>query len=76
MATSMLVQAAAWPHARRHAVSRTAAPSKYRETVSLEICEACGLRCDYWGGGANEVYEAMMQRNHLREQRERDGTRS
>ncbi len=32
----------------------------YRETVSLESCTACGLLCDYWGGGANGVYLTMM----------------
>jgi hypothetical protein len=43
---------------------------KYRETVSVEECPDCGLRCDYWGGGANEVYEAMMQRNYRIEETE------
>jgi hypothetical protein len=41
--------------------------SNYRETISLEECKSCGLRCDYWGGGTNEVYESMMKRNHARE---------
>jgi ribosomal protein L37AE/L43A len=35
----------------------------YRETLSMESCDACGLRCDYWGGGANEVYENMMAKH-------------
>jgi hypothetical protein len=44
--------------------------SRYRETVSLEECSDCGLRCDYWGGGANEIHAAMMQRNYRREEQE------
>jgi ribosomal protein L37AE/L43A len=40
----------------------------YRETVSLELCTACGLRCDYWGGGANAVYEAMLDRRGAAEE--------
>jgi hypothetical protein len=36
--------------------------SQYRSTVSLESCPACGLRCDYWGGGSNDVYNDMMDR--------------
>jgi hypothetical protein len=38
----------------------------YTETISLEACNACGLRCDYWGGGTNAVYENMMQRNYAK----------
>lgn len=41
------------------------------ESVSLEKCYDCGLECNYWGGGANEVYEAMCRR-HAAEQEERD----
>lgn len=33
---------------------------RYRQTLSTEDCSACGLHCDYWGGGANPVYEEMM----------------
>lgn len=40
--------------------------SQYRETVSREYCPACGLECDYWGGGANAVYEAHHQRYQAR----------
>jgi uncharacterized protein (DUF983 family) len=36
----------------------------YRETVSMESCDACGLRMDYWGGGGNTVYEAYLARHH------------
>lgn len=43
----------------------------YKETVSREHCKACGLECDYWGGGANPVYERMMNRNaRIEEDRE------
>jgi hypothetical protein len=35
----------------------------YFETLSTEQCSDCGLYCDYWGGGSNDVYEAMMNRN-------------
>ena len=35
---------------------------RFRETVSMEKCDACGLECDYWGGGPNEVYQNMMDR--------------
>lgn len=42
--------------------------TNYRETVSLEECTSCGLRCDYWGAGANDVYYNMMARNHAAEE--------
>lgn len=49
---------------------------RYRETVSMERCEACGLQMDYWGGGSNEVYDQYLAREHARrraaeEERER-----
>jgi ribosomal protein L37AE/L43A len=44
---------------------------RYRETVSMESCDACGLRMDYWGGGANSVYEKHEARAHAREQAEK-----
>lgn len=34
----------------------------YRETVSMESCDACGLRMDYWGGGGNTVYDEYEAR--------------
>jgi len=34
----------------------------FRETLSREICHSCGLECDYWGGGANQVYRDMAAR--------------
>lgn len=37
--------------------------SVYIETPARESCSACGLVCDYHGGGANNVYEAMMARD-------------
>lgn len=35
--------------------------NKYVETLSLEECKACGMRCDYWGDGANEEYNAYTR---------------
>ena len=46
--------------------------SKYRETLSREECTACGLKCDYWGDGANEVYERMMERNWAEDEAEKE----
>lgn len=37
--------------------------SKYIETISLEYCASCGLKCDYWGNGANDIYQNMMNEN-------------
>jgi len=45
--------------------------ASYLETLSRESCSSCGLECDYWGGGANEVYESMMARNYALEEEER-----
>lgn len=64
-----------------HLLCPNCGSNAYRETVSMESCSACGLRCDYWGGGANAVYEEMMASNHRaaerreqeREDAERDG---
>ena len=38
--------------------------NRYRETVSMELCESCGLKMDYWGGGRNAVYEAYLAHHH------------
>lgn len=46
--------------------------SKYRETLSREECTACGLKCDYWGSGANEVYDQMMDRKWAADEREQE----
>ena len=49
--------------------------SNYRETVSREECQSCGLVCDYWGGGTNAVYDAYSARLDARrraEEEERD----
>lgn len=45
---------------------------RFVETVSREHCPACGLTCDYWGSGANDVYERMIARNHEAEERRRE----
>lgn len=45
--------------------------TKYRQTVSLEECSGCGLRCDYWGGVTNKIYEDMMSRDAAIEERRR-----
>ena len=41
----------------------------FMETVSLEKCIDCGLECDYWGSGPNEVYKQMMERKWEEEER-------
>ena len=46
--------------------------NNYVETVSREYCRDCGLECDYWGGGANDVYESMMERTWAAEKRKRE----
>ena len=38
--------------------------TKFKETLSREYCPDCGLECDYWGSGANDVYNAYSQRYH------------
>jgi hypothetical protein len=45
--------------------------SKYRQTLSTEECTNCGLKVDYWGGGANTVCKNMMERQHRDEEDER-----
>lgn len=42
----------------------------YRETMSMESCDACGLRMDYWGGGGNAVYERYMDDRDVRHEAE------
>jgi len=42
--------------------------SNYRETISREECQSCGLVCDYWRGGTNKVYENYQARCHAQEQ--------
>jgi uncharacterized protein (DUF983 family) len=34
----------------------------YIETVSREECFSCGLLCDYWGNGTNDVYNNYCDR--------------
>jgi ribosomal protein S27AE len=46
--------------------------NNYRETVSREYCPDCGMECDYWGGGSNEVYDRMCERKWAREEEERE----
>ena len=41
--------------------------SNYRETISREECKSCGLVCDYWGGGANKVYEGYLAGHHAQQ---------
>lgn len=43
--------------------------SNFVETLSREICYSCGLECDYWGGGANKVYDAMSARRQQEAER-------
>lgn len=44
----------------------------FRETVSREYCPDCGLECDYWGNGANEVYDRMCERKWAAEEERRE----
>lgn len=44
----------------------------YVESVSREYCPDCGLECNYWGDGANSVYEQMMERNWAEQARRRE----
>ena len=46
--------------------------SNYRETISKEECKSCGLVCDYWGKGANQVYWNMLNQQALRERLRRE----
>lgn len=41
--------------------------TSYRETVSLESCDDCGLRFDYWGDGANDVYDRFLKDKYAAE---------
>lgn len=36
--------------------------NKFIETVSLEYCPDCGIRCDYHGSGTNEAYNEFIER--------------
>jgi hypothetical protein len=49
--------------------------SRYRETISREHCDACGLEMDYWGGGGNAVYESHLAREAAREAARQDEIR-
>jgi len=46
--------------------------ARYLETLSRERCESCGLEMDYWGGGANSVYDAWEAARHAQEERARE----
>jgi ribosomal protein L37AE/L43A len=45
---------------------------RYRETLSLERCDSCGLQMDYWGGGPNHVYERYERARNARLEAERE----
>ncbi|USN14664.1 hypothetical protein DOMOVOI_01900 [Brevundimonas phage vB_BpoS-Domovoi] len=44
----------------------------YVETVSREKCRSCGLECDYWGTGANAIYQEHLEAKWAREEQERE----
>lgn len=46
--------------------------TNYTETISMESCRDCGLKCDYWGGGANEVYQEFLDTKHAIEKRDEE----
>ena len=45
--------------------------SNYRETLSCEACNSCGLVCDYWGGRTNKVYNNYLASRHAAEAEQR-----
>lgn len=45
---------------------------EYYNTISIEACPSCGIRCDYHGGGSNEKYDAAMREAHYQEERRRE----
>lgn len=49
--------------------------SNYRETISMEKCEDCGLCCDYWGDGTNKVFEDYLANLHWLEEQKREEER-
>ena len=49
--------------------------SNYTSNPSIEECPDCGLVCDYWGSGANEIYRSMMQRDWQQEEYENEQQR-
>jgi hypothetical protein len=66
---------------RRHVEKKkcfNCSSSRFKETISIEDCPDCGLHCDYWGGGANQIYRDAMawkERERIRleeEKRERE----
>lgn len=44
----------------------------FQETVSREYCPDCGMECNYWSGGSNEVYDAMCKRKWAAEEERRE----
>lgn len=46
--------------------------NRYVETVSREHCPACGIECNYHGGGANKAYDDASNRKHASEERARE----
>lgn len=46
---------------------------KYYNTISIEECPSCGIKFEYHGSGANEVYQEALDRayweeHHLKEE--------
>lgn len=46
--------------------------SRFIESVSREYCPDYGLECDYWGNGANKVYNEYCQRKWAAEEERRE----
>ena len=42
---------------------------RFVDTPAVEWCPDCGLRCDYHGDGANEVYSAYLERKWADQER-------
>jgi hypothetical protein len=49
-------------------------PTQYKQTVSTECCTSCGLECDYWGAGANNVYIMAEKTRQQRQEEQRVNT--
>lgn len=42
----------------------------YWQSARFEKCPDCGIECDYHGSGANEAYDAALERKWAKEREE------
>jgi hypothetical protein len=45
--------------------------ANFRSTISVEYCPNCKLQCDYWGAGANKIYNEYLYRKWEKEENDR-----